>query len=152
MKRKERREEGRKRMEGWKRKRDRDTEIREEGDGLGEGKVRAMLSWARGHRSDSRQEERGERQGVLELAYREILVSSGVLEWAHTLHLCFVHRAPVAQHNSTHPCLCVLSQQDPAQPLSFSASRGKLGEMKSVSQQVCFTESILCFTESVLVT
>lgn len=142
-------------MEGWKKERQIETQRdpgREETDWV-RAEVRGYVelsTWPQIGRVARRRGERGKGSHRASLL-RGSWFPLGSWNEAHILHLCFVHRAPVAQHNLTHP-LCSFSFRIQLSLCLSELPGGSWNEMKSVSQKECFIESILCFTESVLVT
>ena len=93
-----------------------------------------MLSWAHGHRSEeSPGGERREARGVIKLASCGDPGLLWVLGWS-------MHSSPVlCSQSSRFDTSSVFSLlQDPAQPLSFRASRGKLEW-----NEIHFTERVL---------
>lgn len=146
MKRKERREEGKENGRMEKRKRDRDTEIQGERRRTGwEQKWGAMLSWARGHRSDESPGGEGrEARGVIELACFGDPGFLWGLGMKHTLFACALF-AELPLRSAIRHILCVLSPWGSSSASVLQRFRGKLEW-----NEICFTESVLHRKYSVL--
>lgn len=141
-----------KRMEGWKKEREIETQRdlgREETDWV-RAEVRGYVelsTWQQIRRVARRREERGKgshRASLLRGSWSPL-----GLGMKHAFFTCALFTELPIWH-----ILCVLSPSGSIQ-LSLCPSElpgGSWNEMKSVSQKVCLTESILCFAESVLVT
>lgn len=150
MKRKERREEGKENGRMEKRKRDRDTEIQGERRRTGwEQKWGAMLSWARGHRSDESPGGEGrEARGVIELASFGDPGFLWGLGMKHTLFTCALFTELPLPSTIRH-ILCVLSPSGSSSASVLQRFQGEAGMKWNLFHRKCVSQKVFCASQKV---